>query len=317
MGAKKLYILMFLGFLAACSEENTEEGDFPGRTKAAYRNVVFLSENNMRQTISVFRQGEAGFVFMETIPVTAARTETQLPVGSYQFLFAGSYGENTEMNATVPGLTLFPSMRFTVLADEADPDCMRNGDELFLQDGRTDSVYLIEGTTTVRATLKRAVARVIVNVRRGSAAGNGEYLPLPYQNDSIVRYFNSIRLEIEHAGRAVDARGIPEGEGKLAVTVPAARRDSLTPDGFAVYKGPFFFPGANPVDIKLTLYRAENSPQPDLSLSCRAAVKRNEQLILNAWVTDDWNFIGVTADTEAISRETEGEQDVWDDNITY
>lgn len=319
MGAKKLYILMFLGFLAACAQENAEEGDFPGRTKAAYRNVVFLTENSMRQTISVFRQGDSGFVFMETIPVTEARTETQLPEGNYQFLFAGSYGKDTEMNAAVPGITLFPSMRFTVLADEADPDYMRNGDELFLQDGKADSVYVIQGTTTVRATLKRAVARVIVNVRRGIATGNGEYVPLPYQNDSIVRYFNTIRLEIENAGKAVDARGIAEGKGKLSVTVPASSKDSLTPEGFAVYEGPFFFPASNrqPVDIKLTLYRAENSPQPDLSLSCRAAVKRNEQLILNAWVTDDWNFIGVTADTEAISRETEGEQDVWDDNITY
>lgn len=318
MGTKVLYILMLWGCLAACTKTGTEEKDFDGPASRAYQNVVFLTENNVKQTISVFRQGESGFAFLKTIPVTGSRTEAQLPVGNYQFLFAGFYGENTLLNTPVPGTTLFPAMRFSVLPEDINPGYLRKGDELFLQDEKADKLYEILGPTTIKATLKRAVSRVVIYIKRGWAEDEIHYIPLPYQNDSIVRYFSNIRLDIGNVGTAVDALCVPEGQGKLSVTIPAGERDTLTSEGFAVYNGPFFFPAANgqAVDINLSLFRSADSPQPDLSLNCQATLERNQQLILNAWVTSDWNFIGITADTEPITRETEGEQDVWDDNVT-
>lgn len=319
MRVKKIYLLMLLGGLSACSDDiGTAENESPESTQAALQKVVFLTENQIQQTISAFRQGDSGFAFVKSIPVTNARTETQLPLGNYQFLFAASSGNNTGATTPVPGLTLFPDMKFTAIPNTAEPAYIRESNELFLQDEKADSIYVIEGKTTIRATLKRAVARVIICIRRGWCNDDGQYTSLPYQDDSIVRYFNHIRLEIENAGTEVDARCIYEGQGTLSVTIPANSPDSLTPEGFAVYTGPFFFPAANqePVLLKLNLYRSENSPQPDLSLSRQVTLKRNEQIILNAWVTNDWNIIGITADTEPISREIDGEQEIWDDNLT-
>lgn len=319
MRAKKLYFLIFLGWLTACSETGTEENVYPEPSATTFQPILFLTGSQGQQTITAFRQGDTGFAFLKTIPVTGPRTEAQLPIGKYQFLFAGSYGINTGINAATPGVTLFPAMRFSILPDETDPTYIRPGDELFLQEGKIDSIYLLEGPTTIRATLKRAVAQVILYIKRGYLSSTGEYVPQPYQNDSIVRYFSDIRLDIGNAGTAVDAFGTPEGQGTLSVTLAANSQDSITPEGFAVYQGPFFFPSADgqPLQLKLNLYRREDSPQPDLALTRQATVKRNEQLILNAWVTSDWNIIAVTADVRPISRETEGEQDIWDDNITF
>lgn len=319
MKAKIIYFLIVTGWLTACSETGTEKMDFPEPTQATLQNVVFLAENKTQQTISVFRNGGSGFTFMKTIAATGIRTEAQLPRGKYQFLFAGSYGINTGMNTPVPGVTLFPAMRFTALSNDTDPDYIREGDELYLPEEKADSIYTIEGPTLIRTTLKRAVAQVVLHVKRGWPTVHGEFNPLPYQNDSIVRYFSSIQLDIVNAATAVDANSIPEGQATVSVDFAANTRDSITPEGFAIYSGPFFFPAANEEDVvlKLNLYRSDNSPQPDLSMSRTATVKRNEQIILNAWVTSDWNVIGITADTRPISQETTGEENIWDDHITF
>lgn len=316
MKAKFIYFLTVMSCLSACSDITTEEQDIAAPVQTAYQKVTFLAESEMQQTISAFRRGDSGFAFLKTIPFTGTRTEAQLPVGSYQFLFAASYGTNMTLNTPEPGTTLFPSMRFSVLPD-GNTGNIRVADELFLQNGKVDSVYTIDGPSTIHAELKRAVAQVVICVKRGTNDGNGNYSPLPYTNDSIVRYFSNIQLDIAHAATSVDAHGITEGEGSLSVTIPANTPDSITPEGFAVYTGPFFLPAANgaDIDLKLHLYRQNSSPQPDLSLAMQARAERNIQLILTAWVTADWNFIGITADIRAISRETDGEQDIWEDNI--
>lgn len=319
MGVRIIYILIIFSWFTACSRTETEENNTFIPTEATSRNVVFLTENKIQQTISVFRQVDSGFVFIKTIPVTSNRTDTQLPIGNYQFLFASSYGDHTEMNIPIPGSTLFPEMKFSVLPDESNPTYTHEGDELFLQEGKVDSIYVINNSTTIHATLKRAVAQVIIHVNRGWHTGDGQYTSLPYQNDSIIRYFSQICLNIENIGTAVDAHGTSEGQGMLTVAIPAEARDHITGEGFAVYTGPFFFPAANgeTVLLKLSLYRNEDSPQPNLSLTKQATVKRNEQLILTAWITSDWNIIDVTADTKTISCENEGEQGTWDDHITF
>lgn len=319
MRAKRIYLLIMCCWLAACQEYGTEENDYSGPTGTNLQNVVFLTGNNVQQTISAFRLDDSGFTFLKTILATSPRTEAQLPLGKYQFLFAASYGNNTRMNIPVAGSTLLPAIRFTVLSDERNPENIREGDELFLQEGKVDSVYAIEGSSTIRASLKRAVAQIILQVKRGWSESERNYIPLPYPDDSIIRYFSNIRLDIENVSTAVDAYGIPQGQSTLSVTFPATAQDSITPEGFAVYTGPFFFPAANgeSISLKLNLYRSDDSPQPDLSLTKYAKVKRNEQLILTAWITKDWNMIAVTADTRPISRETDGEQDIWDDHIVF
>lgn len=315
MKAKYIYLLAMMSCLSACSDITTEEQDIAAPVQTAYQKVTFLAESETQQTISAFRRGDSGFAFLKTILFTGTRTEAQLPVGSYKFLFAGSYGTNMTLNTPEPGTTLFPSMRFSVLPDGTGN--FRQADELFLQHGNVDSVYTIQEPSTIRAELTRAVAQVVICVKRGTSDGSGNYTPLPYTDDSIMRYFSNIQLDIEHAATSVDAFGNTEGEGNLSVTIPANTPDSITPEGFAVYTGPFFLPAANgaAIDLTLHLYRHASGPQPDLSLAMQATAERNVQLILTAWVTADWNFIGITADTRAISRETDGEQDIWEDNI--
>ena len=322
MKAKHLFYLVLLGTAVACSAPQ-EEAALPPAPSLLTRSVRFQSENLKDYTIFAFLEGDNGFAYLNTFPSSGradGQTEVQLPVGNYQFIVASGFGHSIlpEPQHPVQAATLAGDMRFKAQTTAENAASLQPGEELFLPDAKADSVYPLYTASNIQINLKRAVSQALIYIKRGRKIGENIYEALPYSQDSIVRYFSRVELQLENAGTAVDAHSTSSGEAPLVVTYPAAARDSITPEGFAAFTGPFFFPPAGnvPLQFSVKLYPSANSPLPELSLSTTGKAARNERLIITVWITQDWNFIGVTADTSPIQKENTGDSGIWDDIIT-
>ena len=322
MGAKKIFYLILLGIATACSGPE-EESTLPPAPLAAMQRVSFLNLPATGYTVSAFRENNNSFTFFESftaIGATDGKMEIQLPVGNYQFLFASSYGTNTLQQPAHPVISTTPFSAMQFVTREATDGMLMPADELFLQDAKADSIYQIYNPTTIKCTLKRAVAQAILYVKRGWKERENQYQAFPYSgDDNILKHFDQIKMEINGVGKSVDGLSIPSGQGDVSLTYAPSDCDSITDQGFAKFIGPFFFPPANggEVNAHITLFPSSDSPQPQLSTTTTPTiVHRNEQLIITVWITNDWNFIGVTADTSPIRKENTGDSGIWDDIIT-
>lgn len=322
MKTKHILYLILLGTAVACSNTNEEMISSP-EVPASTRSVYFLSETVTDYTISAFRERNNGFAFLKTFPSSGradGQTEVQLPVGNYQFLVASGYGTSiTQQPETLePSTTLFGDVRFVAVPATDNPGGIRAAEELFLQDTLVDSVYNLYTATTIQINLKRSVAQAILFIKRGQKTGDNQFAPLPYAKDSILRYFSAVELQLENAGTSVNLHSVSGGTAPMAVTYPSTAYDSITDEGFAAFTGPFFFPpaGNQPLQFRVKLIPVTGSPQPELTLTTSGKVGRNERLIITAWITSDWNFIGLTADTTPITAEIPGDDGIWDDTVT-
>lgn len=322
MKTKHILYLILLGTAVACSNTDEETLSSP-EDPASTRSVYFLSETVTDYTISAFREGNNGFAFLKTFPSSGradGQTEIQLPVGNYQFLVASGYGTNTTQQPKNPvqATTLFGDMRFVAQPATDNPANILPAEELFLQDTGVDSIYSLYTAETIQINLKRSVAQVILFIKRGQKAGDNQFEPLPYQQDSILRYFSAVELQLENIGTSVDLHSLSDGAAAMTVSYPATAYDSITTEGFATFTGPFFFPpkGNELLRFHVKLHPATGSPQPELTLTTSGKVGRNERLIVTAWITSDWNFIGLTADTQPITAEIPGEDGIWGDIVT-
>lgn len=322
MKTKNIFYLIILGTAFACSDK--EDRDFfPPVPATVTRTISFLNETATDYTISAFREGNNGFVYLNTFPSSGridGRTEIQLPVGNYQFLVASGYGNSILRYPYVPeqGATLFGDLKFVAQPTAEDATNLQPGEELFLQDKLVDSIYRINTATTIQLNLERAMSQTILYIKRGRKTADNRFEAIPYDQDSIVRYFKQIELQLENVGTSVDIYSIPDGEASMKVEYPATVYDSITTEGFAAYTGPFFIPPKEekPLQLKVKLHPTADSPQPELSLATSGNVGRNERLIITVWITNDWNFIGLTADTEPIRKEKDGDTGIWDNTVT-
>lgn len=322
MKTKHILYLILLGTAVACS--NTDEKIIPSsEDPASTRSVYFLSETVTDYTISAFREGNNGFAFLKTIPSSGradGQTEVQLPVGNYQFLVASGYGNSITQQPENPvqATTLFRDMQFVAVPATDNPANIQAAEELFLQDTLVDSVYNLHTATTIQINLKRSVAQAVLFIKRGQKTKDNQFESLPYEQDSILRYFSAVELQLENTGTSVDLHSISDGAAVMTVSYPATAYDSITTEGFAAFTGPYFFPpkGNEPLRFHVKLYPAAGSPQPELALTTTGKAGRNERLIITAWITSDWNFIGLTADTQPITAEIPGEDGIWGDTVT-
>lgn len=324
MKAKHIFYLILLGIASACSGPE-EETILPPPPVAAMQNISFRSTTATNYDILAFRQRNNEFVYLKTFQVSGLSEgevySAELPVGNYQFLFARNYNTNTLLSPSYPNPnTRFEEMTFITKTDsQAGGNQILGSDELYLQDQHADSVYQLTAASTIECTLKRAVAQLVLHIKRGQKNADGTYTAIPYPSkDNIARYFNEIKIELAGIGSRVNAQSIPSGSANLQVTYAAIAYDSLSSEGFATYTGPFFFPSATPQKLQLgvILTPAANSPQPSLKIETTGAPKRNEQFIVTVWVTKDWNFIGITTDTQPITAEIPGDEGIWDDTVT-
>lgn len=325
MKRRNIYYLLLFGLMTACSEPEATGLLSEPAAESAMQKIQFLNLGTKDYTIHAFRENIfAAYVYtasFEARGTTDGQLKVKLPVGNYQFLFT-HFPENNIRFSPSP---LTPATRFEETAFIAQPDPINGesylleGDELYLQDKKADSVYRITEATTIRCTLERAVAQLVFFVKRGQKTADGRFEPLPYSNnENIARYFNDIEVTIGGIGNSVNALSIPTGNGNLKMDYPASSYDSITNEGFAAYTGPFFFPAENdaPVTVRIQLNPAATAPQPALAVTTQGVVKRNQQYIVTLWVTQDWNFVGVNAETRPIEDEINGDQDIWDDQVT-
>lgn len=322
MKTKHILYLILLGTAVACSNADEVTISSP-EAPATTRSVYFLNETVTDYTISAFREGNNGFAFLKTIPSSGradGQTEVQLPVGNYRFLVASGYGDRIIQQPENPAqaTTLFEDMRFVVNQATGNPANLQAAQELFLQDTLVDSVYSLYAPQTIQINLKRAVAQAVLFIKRGQKTGDNRFEPLPYQQDSILRYFSAVELQLENAGTSVDLHSVSDGTAAMTVNYPTSTYDSITTEGFAAFTGPFFFPpkGNEPLRFHVKLIPTAGSPQPELTLTTSGKVGRNERLLITAWITSDWNLIGLTADTRPITAEIPGEDGIWDDTVT-
>lgn len=327
MKRRKIYYLLLLGMMTACSKPEATAllSEPETASAAAMQEIQFLNLGTKDYTIHAFRENiSAAYVYtasFEARGTTDGQLQVELPVGNYQFLFTHLPGNHIRFSPSA----LTPTTRFEETAFIVQPDLtngnnyLLEGDELYLQDKKADSVYRITEATTIRCTLERAVAQLVFFVKRGQKTAEGRFEPLPYSNnENIARYFNNIEVNIQGIGNSVDALSVPTGNGNLKMDYPASSYDSITNEGFAAYTGPFFFPAENdaPITVSIQLNPAATAPQPALAVTTQGVVKRNQQYIVTLWVTQDWNFVGVNAETRPIKDEINGDQNIWDDQVT-
>lgn len=327
MKRRKIYYLLLLGLMTACSKPEATAllSEPETASAAATQKIQFLNLGTKDYTIHAFRENiSAAYVYtasFEARGTTDGQLQVELPVGNYQFLFTHLPGNHIRFSPSL----LTPATRFEETTFIVQPD-LTNGnnylleaDELYLQDKKADSVYRITEATTIRCTLERAVAQLVFFVKRGQKTAEGHFEPLPYSNnENIARYFNNIEVNIQGIGNSVDALSVPTGNGNLKMDYPASSYDSITNEGFAAYTGPFFFPAESdaPITVSIQLNPAATAPQPALAITTQGVVKRNQQYMVTIWVTQDWNFVDVNAETRPIEDEINGEQDIWDDQVT-
>lgn len=325
MKRRNIYYLLLLGLMTACSKPEATGPLSEPASASAMQKVQFLSLGNKDYTVHAFRENIfATYVYTASFESTGASgspLSVDLPVGNYQFLFTHFPNKNIRFSPMpLTSATRFEETEFIVQPDLTNGDnYLLEGDELYLQDKKADAVYRISEATTINCTLERAVAQLVFFVKRGQKTAEGRFEPLPYSNnENIARYFNDIEVNIEGIGNSVNALSVPTGIGNLKMDYPASSYDSITNEGFAAYTGPFFFPAEKdaPVTVSIQLNPAATAPQPALAVTTQGVVKRNQQYIVTLWVTQDWNFVDVNAETRPIEDEINGDQDIWDDQVT-
>lgn len=320
MGLRSLLYIILLGSLAACTEQHREVLPETDVTSGKYR-MTFVADRP-DYSVLIFRKGTQNFTYQQTIAsgwTEDGKMSAELPVGEYKFLFAYSFGKNTRL-APVPVLnsTQLEDIRFTVQNPQDPTGDVLPGDELFLPVTEIGTVYNITGATTIYDTLKRAVCRPVLLVKRGMKVADGSFHTLPYEaNDSILRLVKKITLNIDPVGVELDVMGNSYGEGRFTHEWQAAERDSVMQGGFAAFTGPFFFPSPNQVtNFEITLFPTENAPHKELSMRVSHALELNHQIVITAWITDDWNFVDISVETRPIVTEIPGEEGIWGDNVT-
>lgn len=319
MGFKDFFSIVLLIGVMACSRQ--QEQLLPGTNPASalYR-TTFVAENP-DYAVWVFRKGSEQFTYLQTVRSgwsADGKVTAELPVGEYKFLFTYFPEKNTGvLPAPQSDKSQLEDLRFVI--QHTPQGSLLPGDELFLPEGKVDSVYQIWGENSVEAKLKRVVSQVNLLVKRGIKNPDGSYTALPYMaGDSILQHIGHIELKLKNLGTSLDVHGKSYGSGQLDYVWQAAERDSLTREGFATYTGPFFFPAADEGEIQfeLTLFPGNDAPHKELSMQISHKVELNRQIFITAWITDDWNFIDVSVKTEPITDRISGEEGVWDDVVT-
>ena len=321
MKAKIIIYLAFISILGACSASGEQAPIQPIAT-AELQRVTFATANDAPYSIAVFREANHVFLYQKTLNTgwsENGKLTTELPVGNYQFLFALHDGENTLLSPELtPNATTFSELKFISRQHPDNNMLILPADELFLPESHADSIYRITESCTIKCTLQRAVCQTLLYIKRGQKTEDGNYMPIAYENNkNILQSLSSVEMSLQQAGTGTTVNAVSEGQGEIISDFDLSAPDILTTEGFAVFKGPFFFPAENNGEItaRITLNPATDSPQPVLTSTVKSNLQRNQQLIITVWVTNDWNFIGVEADTRAINKEIDGNQDIWDDQV--
>ncbi len=234
-----------------------------------------------------------------------------LPLGDYRFVFFRSPSLYTSATEPQAGATEPEQIRFTAKTDASGN--VLPTDEIFLPaEAETAAEYHIADPTTVRSVLTRAVSRVDILLKRGRAEGDG-FIEMPYPDGrTVLDEMDNLNIEIDGVGTVLSVSGT-QGSGSTTVRFTPRQAAEVSPDGFAHFTGPLVFPPApgNGLNVTAAYNPAAGSAVPVLTGSASSALPANTVLEVTLWITGDYKFIDITAETRPISAETEGDSGLW------
>lgn len=320
---KVVYVPWFL-FLFSCSDriaEMEEQGTDGKETQSIP--VTFKAGNSSGVSLCIFRNIGDRFLYQSEIDKgwsTDGKVTVSMEKGNYRFLFVRSDGTGS-VRTPDPLQTDTPleDIRFNALPNPSQEGEILPVNELFLPEpDAATRIYAIQGGETVTCTLKRAVSRFLLVLKRGHVE-NGLYVPEPYsEGDHILKYIEKAEVTISGVGTSADLYGT-KGTAALSTAFLEADKDSLTAEGFAAFTGPFFFPPAEDgsVEVSATLFPKDETNGKTIRKVVNGQVKKNEQLQVVLWIEagnepHGDRVIGMTVDTQPISNETEGDKGIWE-----
>lgn len=322
---KIIYAPLFLIFLS-CSDTRIEEVETElGGEGGQGVPVTFRAGESTDVSLYIFRKEADRFVYRSEINKgwsAQGKVTTRLDKGTYQFLFVKSDGQGTQLSPSpLQSNTSMEEMYFNALPDPARQGGILPVNELFLPDpDAATRIYSIEGEETVSCTLKRAVSRLLVAVKRGHGE-NGVYTPAPYPaGENIFQTIGKVEVTLSGVATATNVWAT-KGSATLFTAFAEADKDSLTQEGFAAFTGPFFFPPSEGegVEVAVAIYPADQTEGEIIRKVVNGQVKKNEQLCVVLWIEpeaepgpDPNRSILVAVDTRPISQETEGDKGVWE-----
>lgn len=311
---KHTFILLATLAAAACSREQ-ETGPIGGSGSGTVEISTRAEGGYEGTSVLAFRKADDGrYAYQSRFdgPWKADGTASvTLPLGDYRFVFFRSPSVSTSAVEPQTGVTEPEQIRFTAKADAAGN--ILPADEIFLPaEAETAAEYHIADPTTVRSVLTRAVSRVDILLKRGRTDGTG-FTEMPYTDGrTVLDEMDNLNIEINGVGTTLYVGGT-QGSGSTAVRFTPRQAAEVSPEGFARFTGPLVFPPAPGKGLNVTAaYNpAAGSAVPVLTGSASSALTANRVLEVTLWITSDYKFIEITAETRPISAETDGDSGLW------
>lgn len=309
-------LILAAAVCAACSEPETADGGPNPQTTR----VTLRREGAADVAVYAFRRQGDRFLFDTLFRegwTSDGRMSVRMPNGQYKFLFASGAADRLVLAPEpLTRQTAWEEVHFALRENAEAPGTCCPADELFLQypASDADAIHTVGGADlTVAATLRRAVCRIEVSVRRGYRDG-GQYVEVPYEKPhSVLDEVERIELSAGNTGLRVN----PSGSGGTAVVtavLAAADYAELTDGGFVRLEGPFVIPPADggEVTLDLSVVPAKGAALQSVQLHLTGRAERNKRLDIILWITSGYPVVGVEIRTAPIEREQEGDTGIWE-----
>lgn len=196
-------LILAAAVCAACSEpERADGGPNPQTTR-----VTLRREGAADVAVYAFRRQGDRFLFDTLFRegwTSDGRMSVRMPNGQYKFLFASGAADRLVLAPEpLTRQTAWEEVHFALRENAEAPGTCCPADELFLQypASDADAIHTVGGADlTVAATLRRAVCRIEVSVKRGYHDGT-QYVEVPYaEPQSVLGEIDRIELSAGAAG---------------------------------------------------------------------------------------------------------------------
>ena len=309
-------LILAAAVCAACSEpERADGGPNPQTTR-----VTLRREGAADVAVYAFRRQGDRFLFDTLFRegwTSDGRMSVRMPNGQYKFLFASGAADRLVLAPEpLTRQTAWEEVHFALRENAEAPGTCCPADELFLQypASDADAIHKVGGADlTVAATLRRAVCRIEVSVKRGYHDGT-QYVEVPYaEPQSVLGEIDRIELSAGAAGLRVTPAG-SSGTATVAATLAAADYAELTDGGFIRLEGPFIIPPADggEVGLDISVVPAAGAALQPARLHLTGRAERNKRLDVTLWITSGYPAVGVEIKTAPIEREQDGDTGIWE-----
>ena len=293
-------LILAAAVCAACSEPETADGGPNPQTTR----VTLRREGAADVAVYAFRRQGDRFLFDTLFRegwTSDGRMSVRMPNGQYKFLFASGAADRLVLAPEpLTRQTAWEEVLFALRENAEAPGTCGPADELFLQypASDADAIHTVGGADlTVAATLRRAVCRIEVSVKRGYHDGT-QYVEVPYaEPQSVLGEIDRIELSAGAAGLRVTPAG-SNGTATVAATLAAADYAKLTDGG--------------EVGLDISVVPAAGAALQPARLHLTGRAERNKRLDVTLWITSGYPAVGVEIKTAPIEREQDGDTGIWE-----